>query len=253
MKLLGCCFEVQDSKLKLNNEYPVFSLPDPCHMVKLICNFFAEKGGFTDEDGGIIKYQYLTELCNLQESEGLHLANKLRRQHIDFFRQKMKVKLAVQLLSRSVAQSLLFCKNVLKLSSFKDVEPTVKFITLVNDVFDILKSRQLNAFGFKKSLCNGNISNIKDFIKELNIYIKKLTLVNGTPVLNSNRKTGFVGILMALKSVVEISEFYILETQMLRFLPTYKLSQDHLEIFFGSIWAQGGFNNNPTSRQFTSA
>lgn len=33
----------------------------------------------------------------------------------------------------------------------------------------------------------------------------------------------------------------------------YKLSQDHLEIFFGSIRAHGGYNNNPTARQFRSA
>lgn len=34
---------------------------------------------------------------------------------------------------------------------------------------------------------------------------------------------------------------------------TNKLSQDHLELFFGSIRAKGGFNNNPTARQFQAA
>jgi len=33
----------------------------------------------------------------------------------------------------------------------------------------------------------------------------------------------------------------------------YKISQDHLELFFGSIRGMGGYNNNPTSRQFQSA
>jgi len=32
----------------------------------------------------------------------------------------------------------------------------------------------------------------------------------------------------------------------------YKLSQDHLEIFFGSNRAQGGYNKNPTTQQFKS-
>jgi len=32
----------------------------------------------------------------------------------------------------------------------------------------------------------------------------------------------------------------------------YKFSQDHLELFFGSIRAHGGHNNNPTVRQFRS-
>lgn len=34
---------------------------------------------------------------------------------------------------------------------------------------------------------------------------------------------------------------------------TNKISQDHLELFFGTIRAKGGFNNNPTARQFESA
>lgn len=33
----------------------------------------------------------------------------------------------------------------------------------------------------------------------------------------------------------------------------YKLSKDHLEIFFGSVRSQGGYNNNPTAHQFKSA
>lgn len=34
---------------------------------------------------------------------------------------------------------------------------------------------------------------------------------------------------------------------------TNKLSQDHLELFFGAGRAKGGFNNNPTARQFEAA
>lgn len=45
----------------------------------------------------------------------------------------------------------------------------------------------------------------------------------------------------------------LINTNLLQFLPMYKFSQDHLEIFFGSIRAQGGYNNNPTARQFKSA
>ena len=34
---------------------------------------------------------------------------------------------------------------------------------------------------------------------------------------------------------------------------TYKLSQDHLELFFSAVRAAGGFNNNPTPQQFMAA
>jgi len=36
------------------------------------------------------------------------------------------------------------------------------------------------------------------------------------------------------------------------YLLTYKLSQDHLETFFSCMRRMGGFNNNPTCRQFKS-
>jgi len=40
---------------------------------------------------------------------------------------------------------------------------------------------------------------------------------------------------------------------MPNFILTYKISQDHLEMFFSAIRAKGGFNNNPTTMQFEAA
>lgn len=39
----------------------------------------------------------------------------------------------------------------------------------------------------------------------------------------------------------------------LNYLLTYKMSQDHLKLFFRTVRASGGFNNNPTTKQFTAA
>lgn len=41
--------------------------------------------------------------------------------------------------------------------------------------------------------------------------------------------------------------------QVLEYILTYKLSQDHLELFFGAIRARDGLNNNSTAKQFESA
>ena len=61
-------------------------------------------------------------------------------------------------------------------------------------------------------------------------------------ICESNRRTGFVGFVVCIKS---IQNFYsrILTLNML-FLLSYKISQDHIEIFFGKIRSHGGFNNN---------
>ena len=70
----------------------------------------------------------------------------------------------------------------------------------------------------------------------------------------TRRKTGFIRFLAAIKSTKEIFH-NLVETKEapLKYLLTYKLSQDHLELFFGAVRSAGGFNNNPTTQQFTAA
>lgn len=96
-------------------------------MIKLIRNAFGEKNIFLDCDKNEIKFEYVQHLCYLQKKEGCHLANKLRKQYILYFKQKMKVKLATQLLSQSVADALRFCKDSLKLKEFSDAGATIQF------------------------------------------------------------------------------------------------------------------------------
>ncbi|KAF2879694.1 hypothetical protein ILUMI_26470 [Ignelater luminosus] len=71
-------------------------------------------------------------------------------------------------------------------------------------------------------------------------------------ILGSARKTGFLGIIININSLknmyIELKRDYSLS-----YIPTHKLSQDHIELFFGTIRSAGGYNNNPTVRQFRSA
>lgn len=66
----------------------------------------------------------------LQVKEKLHLANKLTQNHIYWEKQPMKVYLAVQTLSSSVADALDYCRSILKLPQFEDSLPTIKFIRI---------------------------------------------------------------------------------------------------------------------------
>ena len=95
-----------DGSLDANNLQPYFRHPiddtqvyvflDACHMLKLVRNTFGQTGILIDERGRKIKWSYIVELQKLQEDEGFNLANKLRKAHIDFKTQKMKVNLAAQ-------------------------------------------------------------------------------------------------------------------------------------------------------------
>jgi len=48
-------------------------------MIKLVCNAFGEKKVLKDSENNEIKFEYIQHLCYLQEKEGCHLANKLRK------------------------------------------------------------------------------------------------------------------------------------------------------------------------------
>ncbi|XP_050533048.1 uncharacterized protein LOC126901005 [Daktulosphaira vitifoliae] len=136
---LGCSFDVDKLNIKLtsctknNANAEIVVLLDDVHMIKLVRNSFSEQKIFIDKDDITIDFNFIFELFILQEQEGCHLANKLRKSHIYYFKQKMKVKLTTQLLSQSVADALRFCKYNLNLENFSDVDATIKFIEIFNN------------------------------------------------------------------------------------------------------------------------
>ena len=92
------------------------------------------------------------------------------------------------------------------------------------------------------------------FLNEAFKYIFALKNPANVPMHTTRRKTGFVGFLLAIKSIKGIfSQTVEQPVAPLKYLLTYKFSQDHLELFFGAIRASGGFNNNPTTLQFKAA
>lgn len=84
---LGCSLKPDNLKPTLGG-YETNILPDPSHMIKLIRNAFGDKRQFIDSSNEFVDFKYVEMLNKLQENEGLHLANKLRKKHILFFKQK---------------------------------------------------------------------------------------------------------------------------------------------------------------------
>eukprot|EP00794_Sanderia_malayensis_P012242 gene12242-13503_t len=137
---------------------------------------------------------------------------------------------------------------------FQGSEATVKFICIIDRLFDVLNSRNPCAKGFKSALCSGNKSFWDPFLDEAFDYISKLKDATGKLMYKTRRKTGFIGFLVAIKSIRGIFAEHVEPLHApLKYLLTYKLSQDHIELFFGAVRSAGGFNNNPTVQQFTSA
>ena len=121
-------------------------------------------------------------------------------------------------------------------------------------MFDILNSRYPCAKGYKAALRRSNKETWDAFFEKAYSYIMALRDTDGNFMYSTRKKTGFIGFLVAIKSMKHIF-FDLVEKKNapMKFVLTYKFSQDHLELFFGAIRSSGGFNNNPTAQQFTAA
>lgn len=92
----------------------------------------------------------------------------------------MKVKLATQALSKSVATALKFCREDAKLSAFENSEATETFLLNMNNLFDIFNSRNMKQFDFKQPLNSRNKDMIFDFLDKMTKYIRGLKIKNST-------------------------------------------------------------------------
>ena len=225
---------------------------DPPHLIKLTRNTLGDLGVLVDRDGNFVKWEYIRSLHILQKTQGLHLANKLTPEHIDYKKNKMKVKLATQVCSQSVANALIHCSLNLKLPEFKGAEYTAEFLKCFDLLFDTMNSRFSFGKYSKAPLAHSNAESWKSALVHCEKYILGLKHTDGKRVLNGARKAAFIGWLNDIKCLRIMFENYV-ETRILKYILVFKMSQDPLELFFGSIRASLGYNNNPTVLQFERA
>lgn len=113
--LLGCKLDPLDPKPHFKHpvmDHDVFATLDICHMLKLARNALADGGSFSVKDSQeSVCWRYFEYLSKLQDDVGLHFANKLTSQHVNWQKQKMKVKLAAQTFSRSVSDALEYLRD----------------------------------------------------------------------------------------------------------------------------------------------
>jgi len=165
-----------------------------------------------------------------------------------------KTKNEAQTLSSSVADAIEFCCEYLNLPQFQGCKATVAFLRMIDRLFDVLNSRNPFAKGYKSPLRRANQISWEPFLDNTKAYLLSLKNAGNEPMHTTKRKTPFVGLLCTINAVQGICSDYICrDGAPLRYLLTYKLSQDHIALFFGAVRASCGGNNNPTVRQFTAA
>lgn len=131
-KLLGCRLKLASSFCPSfdYNGHKIHLYFDACHMVKLVRNTLEAYSVIVGPSGRIV-WQFIKDLHTTQEDIGLRLGNKLTPDHIDFKNKKMKVKLAVHVLSSSVASALEFLQST-GMYSFSNAGPTVECIRVIH-------------------------------------------------------------------------------------------------------------------------
>ena len=207
LRTLGACMTPPNLKPYFihpsDKSKKIYVLLDICHMLKLVRNTLGDGGTLVDKDGNKVCWEYIIALQQLQE-KGLRLGNKLKLAHIRWWQQKMKVNLAAQTFSASVADAIEYCTNTLKLDQFQGSEATVRFLRTFDHLFDILNSRNPCAKGFKAALRISNKASWESFLDEANEYIMGLKNTSGNLMYTTRRKTGFIEFMVVIKSIKEI-------------------------------------------------
>lgn len=140
-KILGCKLNEEFVNIKPNfsidpTKPDLYFTPDACHNIKLARNALGTFKAFKNENGQLIEWRYLEQLFELQNEAGFKLGNKIGTAHINWKGNSMKVKLAVQTLSSSVADALQYLKQTS--DDFKNYGPTIQFIRIIDDIFYLL-------------------------------------------------------------------------------------------------------------------
>lgn len=174
-------------------------------------------------------------LQELQAKNQIRLGNKLTKQHIAFHGKIMNVRLAVQTLTRSVADAL----DVLKETNpaFKGCGATVEFIRTFDRLFDICNSKSKFGKYFKQPINPDTEDDIFNFFATATKYIENITL-DGKKIITTKSFTGFLGLIKSMSSIKHIYYDNVKNGDM-KYLLTFKLSQDHIETFFGAIRSRG--------------
>ena len=211
---LGGSLNAKDIKCEMfisDNGESIYLIFDACHMIKLVCNTFATYK--------VLKYK---------GKKIEWLANKVKNAHIQDDKKIMNVRLAVQTLSNSTAAAIDYLREDLKLPEFQDSETTTLFIRIFDKLFDVFNTKSFVGKFYKKLLTIANQCRWEGVLDEADKFIPELTDAHGTPILETRRKTGFIGVLLNIRSLCGIFNRFVVRGP-LRFLLSISLAMTTLK------------------------
>jgi hypothetical protein len=202
-------------------------------------------------NGKVVSWKYFQKLYSLETSNTLRYAPKLTAAHIYLpVFAKMKVKLATQLLSHTVASAM---KAYIQLEKMpEEARETAEFAEMTNDMFDILNSRQrFTSPMTRNALTLDNLTQFETLDKYLT-WIGSWKFQN--PQTNAIKESipFKEGLLCSIRSI-KLMTLDLLQIHQYRYVLTSRLNHDVLENWFSLIRGKGGCRDNPTTSQYESA
>lgn len=256
-EILGCSYDLEDFRpyfTNPNDGSKIYTFLDPAHMLKLIRNYIGSGNIFYDRLARAISWEYFHKLVAITETT-YSFTHKMTKAHLNYAKgDAMKVSLAVQTLSSSVASSM---KSLLvrKFPGFENAGGTIEFTQRMDILFDTLNSDGERPDNRYKSAINSESkSEIFAILDDTFDYIKKLTVgPSRLPVLKSSSNVGFKGMLIGIENVKSIYTDFV-ETKRLDLFHARRVGQCPLESLFSRCRSSSmlGFNTNPTVSQFRS-
>lgn len=235
---LGANFDELKTYIKspTKPEMKIYIILDPPHMLKLIRKHFSTNKIY--HRNKLVNWGLLDTIVEKQSKDNFNLCNKLSSLHINWKQKPMNVRIAVETISNSVADTI----RLLRMDGyqeFKDSETTEEFLRFFNNGFDILNFRTEDKSDgkFKQKLCKETANTIFNFSDKFKAYISQLELRHKTksdPILSSSAEKGFFGFYIDFISLKGIYEDFVINGPLKEFHP-FQFSQDHLESFFSLI------------------
>ncbi len=150
-----------------------------------------------------------------------------------------QVALAAQTISRSTAISWKFLRKI-GVPGFQSTKASEKFFLLCDELFDFLNSRQISGHGAKAPLTLARLGRLRELISEAEDVLLHLCDMEGRVMSQSRRHIGMTGLVCAAKSLLSIAEELLNDPSSgFNYLLAYRMSQDHLELFFNAVRRAG--------------
>lgn len=201
-------------------------------MLKLLRNKLGKIKVLYDRLGRPIEWKYFEMLADLRHAENF-VTHKLTKAHINYENNKMKVSLAAQLFSQSVAHSLQSLRDR-NYPGFEQVDGTIEFCRRIDRLFNTLKSNMEETNDVSKMpITEESKEATFSFLDDTFNYIQNLTIEPFKhPVINSPMKVGFKGMLINIQNVKNVYQKFV-ESKKIDHFPVRNIVQCSLESFFG--------------------